>query len=474
MECADYAKIGVRLAAGLKKLQDDCGQVNLNGFGGHCELGAMAFEQLHDQISCRTLGLADLVSSVLQHALPQDPTVWVSPRWADKGLVKPFIDQAVLNAYAIMMVHERLSVMESGIRVSMHTPRGTPVTLYSTDQKAVAHGVIALDHPSNYLAVNLTPTRALMTVTTVIVPGYLLPCSFCPSHQETALSAFGQPPFNIVCSAHHLFTRAPDSSAMPAGSSVVDTSSSNSESIVPSEPISVSEAISAQQKALLDSGDPGLLATADADLDKSVCSHADGELDPENANEDDDMPPEQDETKAECDTAMEQFLCELALLYEEIDLKSLVWILSWLQGDPFHLSHQLNIPVHHGLRCPFLRALSAAMFIMDPIDKAAVEVVLQKQGTSLDAKLRNSPKWALQRIHRHLPAPAIMLPRVIAVFNVYGPMKDSATGQPLFGPRTWETVKNILENIRLGYYSDSPGVPLYYNMGVDSTGLTLY
>ena len=421
---------------------------------------------------------------MLHHDLPRDPSVRVSPRWADKELARPFVDHAVLVVYAISVVHTALSSMKGGECVSVDTPGGTLVTLYSTNHKPVAHGAITLDHQPNHRGVKLTPSHALMTVTTVVVPGYLLPCSFCPSHEETALSQFGQPPFNIVCSIRHLLTRAPDPSATPpptTGSALAVESSAlavaaiagpsevESKSPFPIHPSSVSKAISAQQKTLLDPGDPGLLdLTENSNL---KCSHDDCEFE---CDDDCDSKPEQDVTVAKRDAATEWSLCELALSYEEIDLKSLMWILSRLQGDPFHLSHQLNIPVHHGLRRPFLRALSAAMFIMDTSDKAAVEAVLEKQGTTLEMKLRSSLKWVLQRICHYLPAPAIMLPCVIAVFNVYGPMKDSTTDQPLFGLKTWDTVKNILENIRSGHYADPPGVQLYYSMDVDNAGLTLY
>jgi hypothetical protein len=45
-------------------------------------------------------------------------------------------------------------------------------------------------------------------------------------------------------------------------------------------------------------------------------------------------------------------------------------------GDIFHLYHQFPIAMHHELRTPFERALSAAIFIPHPDDKAAVDAVL--------------------------------------------------------------------------------------------------
>jgi len=53
------------------------------------------------------------------------------------------------------------------------------------------------------------------------------------------------------------------------------------------------------------------------------------------------------------------------------------------------------------------------------------------------------------------------------IFKIYGPLKDSTTGQPLFSPAAWKSVQNILKTIQAGYLSDPPGIPLYYQVGLD-------
>ncbi|KAG6896938.1 hypothetical protein C0992_005144 [Termitomyces sp. T32_za158] len=57
---------------------------------------------------------------------------------------------------------------------------------------------------------------------------------------------------------------------------------------------------------------------------------------------------------------------------------------------------------------------------------------------------------------------------------MFGPLKDAKTGMPLFNHRCWEIAKNALENIRRGYYSDPPGVTLYYAGKRDKFGLLRY
>jgi hypothetical protein len=60
------------------------------------------------------------------------------------------------------------------------------------------------------------------------------------------------------------------------------------------------------------------------------------------------------------------------------------------------------------------------------------------------------------------------------VLQKYGPLQDAITKQPLFNDASWEKARTVLENIRMGFYSDPPGVALYMVHGKDSSGLTLY
>ena len=48
------------------------------------------------------------------------------------------------------------------------------------------------------------------------------------------------------------------------------------------------------------------------------------------------------------------------------------------------------------------------------------------------------------------------------------------TGQPLFNDASWEKAKNVIENVRMGYYFDPPGISLYTIRGTDADALTLY
>jgi hypothetical protein len=60
------------------------------------------------------------------------------------------------------------------------------------------------------------------------------------------------------------------------------------------------------------------------------------------------------------------------------------------------------------------------------------------------------------------------------VIKLYGPLEDSATGQPLFNAAAWKSAKNLLKLVQQGYLSDPPGIPLYYQIGVDQNGLAIW
>ena len=56
---------------------------------------------------------------------------------------------------------------------------------------------------------------------------------------------------------------------------------------------------------------------------------------------------------------------------------------------------------------------------------------------------------------------------VANVFRIYGPLKDSVTGAPLFTADNWRITKNILDLIYHGFLSDPPEIPLYTVIGTD-------
>lgn len=88
--------------------------------------------------------------------------------------------------------------------------------------------------------------------------------------------------------------------------------------------------------------------------------------------------------------------------------------------------------------------------------------------------LLTNSDWVWQRIKRLVPPPEILAPRVTEVLQTYGPLKDAVTGQPLFNDASWEKARLVIENIKLGYYSDPPGHHFYTLQRTDKLGLNIY
>ncbi|CDO73771.1 hypothetical protein BN946_scf185015.g99 [Trametes cinnabarina] len=513
-----YRKVGVNISADFKRLHADCGFATTDPpFAGHFELGAMAVSR--NAALRRNVSLTELVRNVLRRSVEKDPVIRVSTHWADRELLPEFIHYAALDVYAVWEVYSALGTMDSAQLVTSESSGGTSVALYAPDGRRVALGILALDRVSTLEGVKVTKSRSVMTVGSVDVPGFIHPAALCPTRKATPLATFGQPPFQLVVpmnmlrtcptvsvpslpSANSTATSAqtlsnpdgdsasrPDSLAVipQTGPGLIATGPSvyghpkpptcPSYARIEAQPsVSVSDAPEAATGSV--GQDPvievGLLEMLDSEsttlgADSSVQAGDSAEV-----SSDEPQVMEQAVEGSSLDPEAEAALRALLLEYDSVDEASLRNAHSRVLGDIFHLHHQFPISQHHGLRRPFSRALSAAIFIPDSDDKAAVEAVLQQRGTTYNSKLLSSPEWVLRRVRRHVPPPKILLPRVTAVIKMYGALKDSTTGQPLFNQRAWEIAQNVLENIRLGYYSDPPDLALYFKIGEDKYGLTLY
>ncbi|KAF6749915.1 hypothetical protein DFP72DRAFT_818260, partial [Ephemerocybe angulata] len=145
--------------------------------------------------------------------------------------------------------------------------------------------------------------------------------------------------------------------------------------------------------------------------------------------------------------------------------------------DAWHLMDLFPVSVRHGLTREFFCTLRDALFIFDRRDANRIAIWGQMRQPKLTfeqiRKLMFS--WLRKRSKRFIPPPEILYPQVYKVLATYGPLKDAATGMPLFDAKCWNVAKNVLELIRHRHVSDPPGVELYTRMGRDrKTGLPLY
>ncbi|EDR06924.1 uncharacterized protein LACBIDRAFT_328290 [Laccaria bicolor S238N-H82] len=95
------------------------------------------------------------------------------------------------------------------------------------------------------------------------------------------------------------------------------------------------------------------------------------------------------------------------------------------------------------------------------------EARLKSEGSSWDEKFKFQPKSLWKLVRRYIPPPEQLYDLVENIFKTYGPLKDSIAGQPLFSPTAWKSAWNVLKVIQAGYLSDPPGIPLYYQVGLD-------
>lgn len=146
-------------------------------------------------------------------------------------------------------------------------------------------------------------------------------------------------------------------------------------------------------------------------------------------------------------------------------------IASRVLKDVFHMFNMFYILVVHGLRVEFARALQNALLIPYLLCVYCFNLWAQAQNppTTFKECMRLRPAWVLQFIRRIIPPPDQLYPAAREVYKKYGPLKDKATGMPLFNHTNWKVAKNILELIYNGYLSDPPGVGLYAEMGEGKT-----
>ncbi|KAG6379505.1 hypothetical protein JVT61DRAFT_9996 [Boletus reticuloceps] len=447
-----YLKVGMNIVSNFRRLHDDCTPTcQALPFAGQVDLAQMARERGAAQPG--VVGITTLCSNVLRNHLSQDPSICVSSTWGQAQLPASFINQATLDVYAVWAVYMALKTVDASQPVSSATPGGTPVTMFAPDGRALARGVIALDRPATFKGINVTKTRAIMVVREVVVPAYLISGTLLQSGHPTALSNFGPVPFSIICQAGHLHTSPmPLPITVPGITTVTQTSHSSTAMggvVAPplEEPLCELNADEAPLTA-------DMLSTDEAETGLQL--------------------PEQRVADSSTDLVAHDTISQLLLDIMNFDSECLNLVHTHILGDVWHLFHQFPISLHHGLRRPFTRALSAAIFLTNTNDKRAVEEVLRAQNMTYSAKLKSRPEWVLTRVRRYVPPPEILYSRVASVVKTYGPLQDTTTGQPLFNDKAWDVTKNILEHVRKGYYSDPPDVPLYFEVGKDAHGLTLY
>ncbi|KAG6835921.1 hypothetical protein H0H93_013330 [Arthromyces matolae] len=447
-------KVGRCVTGDLKYLQQACG--SQIPFVGGLDIGKLAKDRL--LVSTARTSLADLCATILKRRLNKNTPVRISSTWDSHDLTEDQIRYAAVDAHASLSVYNPVISIPSPQCFSTRPEVGTPVLLFSNDNtRVVARGVVSQhQNNSNYMNINITPTRAVIEVQQVLVPGALIANGVLPQH---ALESFGHVPFHIVCLYSHL--RQPASS---------ETSCKNPAHTLDQPDNHVNPERTVNPHSAAGTSSPIFVNTQD---DSSGFGHILAEVPQSNEELSFESRQNFSETLPDADSQAEG-----EKVLSSID--SSTWskdIRSRVLKDPFHVFNQFYISSSHGLLQEFSTALRDALFIWDQSDKARLIAWgrMQNPPLSWDDIVFNRSHWLLRRCKRIIPPAEQLFPLVKRVFETFGPLKDAKTGLPLFNSAAWAVAKNILLLIQNGHLSDPPDIPLYYQLGIDAkTGLPLY
>ncbi|KAF5313428.1 hypothetical protein D9611_008540 [Ephemerocybe angulata] len=203
-------KVGRMVAGDLKQLEDIVKPSS--PFSGDLDLAAYAKER--NVVSNARISLSDLCAIVLGKMLRKNVSERFSMAWEQDILTDEQVQYAACDAYAPLLIYQELSKL----RVPQPLPSVLPaqstvnILLYNQDRSTVlASGHLSpRPFPIEFDKIHLTPTRALVTITEVRVPGALLTL-----HHDRPLSSFGPPPFQVVCKRTFLRMYDPLSFKLP-------------------------------------------------------------------------------------------------------------------------------------------------------------------------------------------------------------------------------------------------------------------
>jgi hypothetical protein len=424
-------KAGRNVTQDLKRLEKEC--ISHIPFAGAVELAQLA--KARGVVSDARVGLADLCAAVLHARLDKSTPLRVSTDWDNAQLSPEQIHYAALDAWVSLQIYHRLSQIPLPGLITESTLPGTPVSVLQDDGQVIAHGVLSQETPAlTCRGVNHTPTRAQVTIQHIFMPGAILPL------HKTSLASLGPTPFDVLVRKSKLHTRSGCSIQFHPDSLLSTSSPTLTHSVQPIH----DEVLQFLSKPI----------SADEDWTEGLDDPVEGV-------------GEMDINTSEADRLS---LEEGVALLHEISSNPSVWpaaIRSRVLMDVWHAMARIKVSKEHGLRRPFARALRDAILIPDAADKSHVSEYLASIGTSWNDVLCTNARWLWKHCKRTIPPPEELYPLVKEVYSTFGPLLDAKTRQPLFNSRAWKDAGNVLKAIKMGLLSDPPGIPLYFQIGID-------
>ncbi|KAF5381364.1 hypothetical protein D9615_008300 [Tricholomella constricta] len=456
-------KVGRCVAGDLKYLQEAC-QSNIPFVGG-LDLGKLAKGKF--VVKTARTSLAELCAVVLSRRLSKDIQERISTAWEDEDLTPEQVQYAALDVHASLSVYEALTNIPSPQPLPSNPEIGTPIILFNTDRSRIlARGRISsFMKDGSFDGIDITPSRAVIEVQEVLVPGALILNGTRHPSNHKPLNYHGSPPFPLLCLRSHL------SQSLSSYHSVSSPPTSH-----PSELSNISSMDSARGTATItpvegnETPDSqyilvGQPASGFGDLLSEVLSPPPDATTPDRIAIGGYIPDPA--SQAEGQKAID-------------DIVNSNWVMhirSRVLKDPFHVFNQFYISATHGLLREFAIALRDAIFIPDTTDKARIVAWgrAQKPPQSWDDIIFKRAHWLFRRCKRIIPPPEKLLLLVAKVFETFGPLKDAKSGLPLFNSAAWAVARNTLLLIQKGHLSDPPNEHLYRQIGIDAkTGLPLF
>ncbi len=438
-------KAGRQVNSDLRYLQD---RVNAPPFIGALDLAYFAKER--HVVSNARCSLSDLCAITLQKCLRKNVSERLSMAWEHDVLTMEQIRYAACDAYAPLLIFQELSKLDIPKRLTdEQVVPLTPVILYNSDNTVIiARGCLSANlHLRSFDGLNLSPSRILLDISEVVVPAAIM-----STHHKQPLSAFGAPPFSLVCLRSHVRTHVPATQALRSQQSLPTTTHEVNPS--PMDDLSYgSESGRADESHQEDSVEEG-----EADGIGNTVRDVDDSNTPGN------LGACQSKIDGESHALGQEILGE-----QPSDSDWEMVIRSRVLKDVFHVFNMLRISTMHGLRKEFARVLRDAIFIPDEQDRARIAAwgaTLQPPKTFEQFRAAH-PSWLWRHCKRVIPPPKILYPLIEHIFLTYGPLKDATTCLPLFNRQNWHTSKQILDLIRQGFVSDPPNIPLYTTVGTD-------
>jgi hypothetical protein len=335
-------KAGRLIDSDLAYLQNACH--SSSAFVGGIDLAKYAKDRRVITNISKT-SLSDLCALVLHKRLNKNVPERVSQDWENAVLTHEQLIYAAKDAYVSLRIYQELMKIDIPQPLPKFLHPSMPVVLYSTDNTTViAEGQVSPNFKDHiYEGINITPTRTLIVVSKVLVPGAIV-----ATHQQCLLNSFGQPPFSIVCLRSHLRVFNPGPMIPPdALPSIADNDRSTN------------LADSLNQPADIPYIDP-----EDVSSESSL-----GNLLLHDISDSSETTGDITERPRAIDPA------SMALGLETLGPDPESWdnvIHSRVLKDVWHVFHMFYISATHGLRKQFTRELRDAIFVPDGVDKARI------------------------------------------------------------------------------------------------------